>query len=122
MESLIPKRKKTKKIWVGDVAVGGDAPISVQSMTNTETTDVEATVKQINDLEEASSRSFICFTVASTSVVSVFVIDCTEIGASPPTATSPTQIFFVFFLFGIRDSTLTFNQQFLNHQKSMLFL
>ena len=53
MESLIPKRKKTKKIWVGDVAVGGDAPISVQSMTNTETTDVEATVKQINDLEEA---------------------------------------------------------------------
>ena len=45
-----------------------------------------------------------------------------EIGASPPTATSPTQIFFVFFLFGIRDSTLTFNQQFLNHQKSMLFL
>ena len=55
MESLIPKRKKTKKIWVGDVAVGGDAPISVQSMTNTETTDVEATVKQINDLEEAGA-------------------------------------------------------------------
>mgnify|MGYP001438825235 FL=1 len=51
MEPLIPKRKKTKKIWVGDVAVGGDAPISVQSMTNTETTDVEATVKQINDLD-----------------------------------------------------------------------
>ena len=41
MEPLIPKRKKTKKIWVGDVAVGGDAPISVQSMTNTETTDVK---------------------------------------------------------------------------------
>ena len=55
MESLIPKRKKTKKIWVGDVAVGGGAPISVQSMTNTETTDVEATVKQINDLEEAGA-------------------------------------------------------------------
>ena len=55
MEPLIPKRKKTKKIWVGDVAVGGDAPISVQSMTNTETTDVEATVKQINDLEEAGA-------------------------------------------------------------------
>jgi len=55
VEPLIPKRKKTKKIWVGDVAVGGDAPISVQSMTNTETTDVEATVKQINDLEEAGA-------------------------------------------------------------------
>ena len=35
--------------------MGGDAPISVQSMTNTETTDVEATVKQINDLEEAGA-------------------------------------------------------------------
>ena len=55
MEPLIPIRKKTKKIWVGDIAVGGDAPISVQSMTNTETTDVEATVKQINDLEEAGA-------------------------------------------------------------------
>ena len=54
MEPLIQK-EKNKKIWVGDVAVGGDAPISVQSMTNTETTDVEATVKQINDLEEAGA-------------------------------------------------------------------
>jgi (E)-4-hydroxy-3-methylbut-2-enyl-diphosphate synthase len=47
------KRKITKKIWVGDVAVGGDAPISVQSMTNTETTDVAATVAQINRIAEA---------------------------------------------------------------------
>ena len=38
---------------VGDVAVGGDAPISVQSMTNTETCDVEATVAQIRSLENA---------------------------------------------------------------------
>jgi (E)-4-hydroxy-3-methylbut-2-enyl-diphosphate synthase len=38
---------------VGDVAVGGDAPISVQSMTNTETTDVEATLGQIGRLESA---------------------------------------------------------------------
>ena len=46
-------RRKTRKIMVGDVAVGGDAPISVQSMTNTETTDVKATVEQIYRLEKA---------------------------------------------------------------------
>lgn len=47
------KRRKSRQIKVGDVLVGGDAPISVQSMTNTETTDVEATVGQIRRLEEA---------------------------------------------------------------------
>jgi len=41
-------RKPTRKIRVGSVYVGGDAPISVQTMTNTETCDVEATVAQIN--------------------------------------------------------------------------
>ena len=46
-------RRKTRKIMVGNVAVGGDAPISVQSMTNTETTDVKATVEQIYRLEKA---------------------------------------------------------------------
>ncbi len=46
-------RRKTRQIMVGDVAVGGDAPISVQSMTNTETTDVEATLGQIGRLESA---------------------------------------------------------------------
>lgn len=49
---LIPRRK-TRQIMVGDVAVGGDAPISVQSMTNTETCDVEATLEQINRLVNA---------------------------------------------------------------------
>jgi len=34
-------RRKSRKIWVGDVPVGGDAPITVQSMTNTLTTDVK---------------------------------------------------------------------------------
>jgi (E)-4-hydroxy-3-methylbut-2-enyl-diphosphate synthase len=43
-------RKKTKVINVGDVKVGGDNPISVQSMTNTLTTDVKATINQINDI------------------------------------------------------------------------
>ena len=47
------KRRKTNKIKVGKVEIGGDAPISVQSMTNTLTTDVDATIKQINELTEA---------------------------------------------------------------------
>ncbi len=46
-------RKKTRQIRVGDVAVGGTAPISVQSMTNTLTSDVSATVSQIHQLEDA---------------------------------------------------------------------
>ena len=45
-------RKKTKVINVGAVKIGGDNPISVQSMTNTLTTDVKATIKQINDICE----------------------------------------------------------------------
>ncbi len=46
------KRRKTKVINVGNVKIGGDNPISVQSMTNTLTTDVNATVNQINDIAE----------------------------------------------------------------------
>lgn len=49
------KRRHSKKIWVGDVPVGGDAPIAVQSMTNTETCDVSATVKQIQGLQDAGA-------------------------------------------------------------------
>lgn len=45
------KRRKSRQIRVGSVLVGGDAPISVQSMTNTETCDVAATVAQINQLQ-----------------------------------------------------------------------
>ena len=46
------RRRKTKVINVGDVKIGGDNPISVQSMTNTLTTDVKATINQINDIAE----------------------------------------------------------------------
>ena len=46
-------RRKSRQIMVGDVAGGGDAPISVQSMTNTETTDVDATLDQIKQMETA---------------------------------------------------------------------
>jgi len=44
------KRRKTKVINVGDVKVGGDNPITVQSMTNTLTTDVKSTINQINNI------------------------------------------------------------------------
>ena len=46
------KRRKTKVINVGNVKIGGDNPISVQSMTNTLTTDVKATINQINNITE----------------------------------------------------------------------
>jgi (E)-4-hydroxy-3-methylbut-2-enyl-diphosphate synthase len=49
------ERRKSRRIMVGDVAVGGGAPISVQSMTNTETTDVAATVAQIKALASAGA-------------------------------------------------------------------
>lgn len=47
------KRRPTKQINIGGVAIGGSAPVRVQSMTNTKTTDVDATVKQIKRLEKA---------------------------------------------------------------------
>lgn len=46
-------RRKTRQIHIGNIPIGGDAPISVQSMTNTKTTDTEATVAQINALQAA---------------------------------------------------------------------
>ena len=47
------KRRVTKPLFVGDVKIGGDAPVSVQSMTKTDTRDVAATVRQIRQLEDA---------------------------------------------------------------------
>ena len=49
------KRRISRKIWVGSVPVGGDAPIAVQSMTNSDTNDVAATVAQIRRLEDAGA-------------------------------------------------------------------
>ena len=51
----IIKRKKTKVIKVGKVKVGGDSQISVQSMTNTLTTDIRGTINQIHSLKEAGA-------------------------------------------------------------------
>lgn len=54
--------KKTRKVYVGDVAIGGGSPISIQSMTTKETKNIEEVVKQINDFEKSGcdiSRSAI---------------------------------------------------------------
>ncbi|MGM9532954.1 flavodoxin-dependent (E)-4-hydroxy-3-methylbut-2-enyl-diphosphate synthase, partial [Intestinibacter sp.] len=47
------ERKSTREVRVGNVKIGGNNPISVQSMTNTDTRDVEKTVEQIKRLEKA---------------------------------------------------------------------
>ncbi len=48
-------RRKSRQIMVGKVPVGGDAPIAVQSMTNTLTSDAEATIRQVNEIAEAGA-------------------------------------------------------------------
>ncbi len=59
MEHIRPwrhiERRKCRQIMVGNVPVGGDAPISVQSMTNTPTPDVDGTIRQVRDLEIAGA-------------------------------------------------------------------
>ena len=49
------KRRVSRQIYVGNVPIGGDAPIAVQSMTNTETCDVDATVAQVNAISAAGA-------------------------------------------------------------------
>jgi (E)-4-hydroxy-3-methylbut-2-enyl-diphosphate synthase len=63
-------RKQTRQIKLGNVAIGGDAPIAVQSMTNTDTRDVEATVAQIHRLEQAGCE-----------IIRVAVLDIEAAGA-----------------------------------------
>ena len=53
-------RRKTRKVQVGSIYIGGDAPVTVQSMTNTDTRDVSATVAQILKLEEAGCDIIRC--------------------------------------------------------------
>ena len=53
-------RKLTRKVKVGKVYVGGDAPVTIQSMTNTDTRDVEATLKQIRELYNAGCEIIRC--------------------------------------------------------------
>ena len=54
------KRRATKPINVGDVKVGGDSPITVQSMTKTDTRDISATARQIAELEDAGCEIVRC--------------------------------------------------------------
>ena len=54
-EKFMDRQKKTNPIFVGNVGVGGDHPISMQSMTNTNTADIQSTVSQINELEAAGA-------------------------------------------------------------------
>jgi len=54
-DQIVKPRRKTREVHVGNVVIGGDAPIAVQSMTNTLTTDVDATVAQTERLAEAGA-------------------------------------------------------------------
>lgn len=56
----ILRRNKTRKIKVGNVWIGGGAPVSIQSMTKTNTSDIDATVKQINELASAGCQIVRC--------------------------------------------------------------
>ncbi|MGN1317388.1 MAG: flavodoxin-dependent (E)-4-hydroxy-3-methylbut-2-enyl-diphosphate synthase, partial [Lachnospirales bacterium] len=47
------KRRPTRVVQIGNVSIGGNNPVAIQSMCNTKTSDVEATVKQIKELEDA---------------------------------------------------------------------
>ena len=49
-------RRKTVTTWVGDVPVGSEHPIAIQSMTNTDTADAEATAQQVAQLQRAGSE------------------------------------------------------------------
>lgn len=53
-------RKNTKKIKVGNIYIGGDSPVTVQSMTNTDTRDISSTVEQIQKLEKAGCEIIRC--------------------------------------------------------------
>jgi (E)-4-hydroxy-3-methylbut-2-enyl-diphosphate synthase len=54
-DTILKPRRKTRPVHVGSTVIGGDAPIAVQSMTNTPTTDIDATVAQIKRLAEAGA-------------------------------------------------------------------
>ncbi len=53
----LPRRRRSRQVKIGHVLVGGDAPIMVQSMTNTDTEDIAATVKQVAELSRAGSEA-----------------------------------------------------------------
>lgn len=68
------KRKKTKEVRVGDVVIGGDNPIAVQSMTNSDTRDIETTLNQINSLYEKGCEIVRCAVVDSDAAKALHII------------------------------------------------
>ncbi len=54
-DRVVAPRRKTREITVGDVVIGGNAPIAVQSMTNTDTRDIDATVAQVQRIADAGA-------------------------------------------------------------------
>ena len=52
----LPERRRSVPVRVGHVVIGGDAPVVVQSMTNTDTADVESTFRQVKELARAGSE------------------------------------------------------------------
>ncbi len=68
------KRKKTKQISVGNVKIGGDAPIVVQSMTNTDTRDVSSTLSQIKKLHEKGCEIVRCAIIDSDAAKALRII------------------------------------------------
>ncbi len=56
MDGLLPKRRDSYQLVIGRTAIGGGAPVAVQSMTNTDTADIEATVAQVRALADAGSE------------------------------------------------------------------
>src|SRR5690242_8806126 len=55
-ESGLQERRKTRSVRVGSLTIGGGAPVVVQSMTNTDTADAQATVQQVAELAQAGSE------------------------------------------------------------------
>src|SRR5687767_6606937 len=54
--SAVRGRRKSIAVTVGTVTIGGDQPVAIQSMTNTDTADIEATSRQVAELHEAGSE------------------------------------------------------------------
>ena len=69
-------RNQTKEVRIGDVVIGGDHPIAIQSMTNTKTEDVAATVAQIKQLTKAGCEIIRCAVPTQEAAAALTEIGC----------------------------------------------
>ena len=85
------ERRKSRQIMVGSVPVGGDAPIAVQSMTNTPTSDAAATISQVRAIEDAGADivRLSCPDCASTRGISGRLRACVKLCRLPKTMGVP---------------------------------